>query len=94
MRKNVLEITCDDCGRSLTEKEVIGITSMGDKCGNADFCKPCINSRVNHSVAIVALNRVCRECKGNGKVKEGYGHNDYNWVTCPRCQGKKTLGLL
>lgn len=95
MRKNVLEITCDDCGRSLTEKDAIRITGMGDECVYADFCMSCVNSRVYHSVAIVALNRICKKCKGKGKVKEGYGpHNDFNWVFCTVCEGKKVMPLV
>ena len=91
MRKTKVEITCDDCGQSLKEEDVIQISCLGD---NIDFCKSCVSARVKHSLTIVELNRVCRKCNGCGKVKEGFGqNNDHTFTTCDVCKGSKVTPL-
>lgn len=87
MRKQVETIFCDDCKQQCTESQM-DIVYLGST--RYDICRNCSTLRLRHSFSILKLGEInCDHCKGKGTIKEGYGHNDYNWVKCPVCGGNK-----
>jgi hypothetical protein len=89
MRKTVETLWCDDCGQEIKNPR----SSLHFPAIDRDLCRDCINERLQYTFDLMPVGRICPQCDGKGKEKDFYGHNDYNWVDCKRCQGKKTIGF-
>lgn len=83
MKVETVKYFCDDCKGTIKSDDVISVDEH-------HFCNRCMLSRIRHSISIKKLNRVCKNCKGTGLVKEFYYHNEFNRVECGECKG---LGL-
>lgn len=96
MQKKTVKYYCDDCGKEVDVRDITSFSLLVDINIHElrDICKYCILKRINHSLSIVPLNRICKECKGKGRQKEFYGyHNEYHWIPCDTCKGKGYMSL-
>lgn len=96
MWKTKTQVFCDDCGKELDYEKCKGgrrVSLKEYETPLLDFCCSCVNERILHSVSIIPLGRKCKECRGKGKVKDFYGHNEYNWEDCKTCKGMRVIPL-
>jgi hypothetical protein len=89
MRKEITQHFCDDCGRQMDKPALtMKYADFAETVVNIDFCRACLLDRMNHSLRLVKLDRVCVVCDGKGKTRGDDGHYGNVWQTCDPCDGK------